>query len=134
MSGESRKVAHEDLEHQPDPHAIHHSGWNEAASCIEPLYNLYVGAAEIVVTLDLPYVNPSQVKLQCPLNDVIEVYAATSRRITFKDLGVKHRHGEFTCYHARIRIPAPVNKSKITSRFKRGVMEVHLPRLKWHLD
>lgn len=100
------------------------------AACIEPLYNLFVGATEVVITLDLPYVNQTQVKLQCPSNDSVEVYAETSRKITFKDLGVKHRHGEFTCYHARIRIPVPVDESKISSKFKRGVLEVHIPRLK----
>lgn len=99
-------------------------------ACIEPLYNLFVGATEVVITLDLPYVNQTQVKLQCPSNDSIEVYAETSRKITFKDLGVKHRHGEFTCYHARIRIPVPVDESKISSKFKHGVLEVHIPRLK----
>lgn len=101
-----------------------------AAACIEPLYSLFVGATEVVITMDLPYVNQAHVKLQCPSNDVVEIYAETSKKITFKDLGVKHRHGEFTCYHARIRIPVPVDESRISSKFKRGVLEVHLPRLK----
>lgn len=61
---------------------------------------------------------------------MFEIYAETSRKITFRDLGVKHRHGEFTCYHARIRIPVPVDENRIGSKFKRGVLEVHLPRLK----
>lgn len=101
-----------------------------ASACIEPLYNLFVGASEVIITVDLPYVNQTQVKLQCPSDDSVEVYAETSRKITFKDLGVKHRQGEFTCYHARIRVPVPVDESKISSKFKRGVLEVHIPRLK----
>lgn len=130
MSSESRKSSRDELAPQPEIHTLHNSGWNVAAACIEPLYNLFVGAAEVVITVDLPYVNQMQVKLQCPSNDSVEIYAETSRKITFKDLGVKHRHGEFTCYHARIRIPVPVDESKISSKFKRGVLEVHLPRLK----
>jgi len=90
---------------------------------------MFVSAAEVVITVDLPYVNQTQVKLQCPSKDSIEVYAETNRKITFKDLGAKHRHGEFTCYHARIQIPVPVNEDKISSKFKRGVLEIHLPRL-----
>ncbi len=109
---------------------IHASGWNIAAACIEPLYNLMVGAKEVVLTIDLPYVNQKQVKLGCPANDVLEIDAETSRKITFRDLGIKHRHGEFTCYHARIRTPFPIDKTKIKTKFKRGVLEVHLPRLK----
>jgi HSP20 family molecular chaperone IbpA len=108
----------------------HGSGWNVAGACIEPLHNLTVAANEIVLTIDLPYVNQQRVKLRCPSNDVLEIYGETTRKITFKDLGAKHRHGEFTCYHARIRMPVPVDESRISTRFKRGVLEVHLPRLK----
>jgi len=118
MSAESRQGS-----------AVHGSGWNVAAACIEPLYDMFVAASEVVLTIDLPFVNPKGVQLQCPSADVLEVYAETSKRITFKELGVKHRHGEFRCYHARVRIPVPVNESAITSKLKRGVLEVHIPRL-----
>lgn len=109
---------------------VHGSGWNVAAACIQPLYNLFIAATEVVLTVDLPYVNQKQVKLSCPTDDCVEIYAETSRKITFKDLGAKHRHGEFTCYHARIRIPVPVDENRIATKFKRGVLEVHIPRLK----
>ena len=108
----------------------HSSGWNAATACIQPLHNLFVAATEVVLTVDLPYVNENQVELHCPTDDCIEIYAKTSRKITFEDLGVKHRHGEFNCYHARIRIPVSVDERKIRSKFKRGVLEVHIPRLK----
>ncbi len=115
---------------QPEGTTQHGSGWNVAAACIEPLYNLFVGATEVVLTIDLPYVNQSRIKLACPANDIVELYAETTRKITFEDLGVKHRHGEFTCYHTRIRIPVPVDENRINTKFKRGVLEIHIPRLK----
>lgn len=114
--------------HEASPN--HTSGWNVAGACIEPLHNLTVAATEVVLTIDLPFVDQRQVKLRCPANDVLEIHAETTRKITFKDLGVKHRHGEFTCYHARIRMPVPVDESRINKHFKRGVLEVHVPRLK----
>jgi HSP20 family molecular chaperone IbpA len=89
-----------------------------------------VAPAEVILTIDLPYVNQKEVRLRCPAEDVFEIYAETNRKITFKELGAKHRHGEFTCYHARIRIPVPVDESRISTHFKRGVLEVHLPRPK----
>ena len=110
--------------------AVHGSGWNVAAACIEPLYNLSVTANEVVLTVDLPFVNPKRVRLECPSDDILEIYAGTSRKITFKELGVKHRHGEFTCYHVRVRVPVSVNEKKMTSKLKRGMLEVHVPRLK----
>jgi len=105
------------------------SGWNEAAQSIEPLYNIAVGSSEVILTVDLPYVNPNEVTLKLPADDIVEVLANTKRRITFVDMGVKHRGGEFKCYHAKIRIPVPVAESGMTSKLKRGVLEIHLPRL-----
>lgn len=130
MNSESKKTTREESQTTPEMSLYHNSGWNVAAACIEPLHNLTVAAAEVILTIDLPYVNQKEVKLTCPANDVVEIYAETNRKITFKDLGVKHRHGEFTCYHARIRIPVPIDENRIKMHFKRGVLEVHLPRLK----
>jgi HSP20 family molecular chaperone IbpA len=106
----------------------HGSGWNAAAACIQPLYDLFVAATEVVLTVDLPYVDQKQVKLHCPTEDSVEIYAETTRKITFKDLGAKHRRGEFTCYRARIHIPVPIDEKNINTKFKRGVLEVHIPR------
>lgn len=114
------------------PHEVashHTSGWNVSTACIEPLHNLMIRATEAILTIDLPYVNQKEVKLTCPTNATVEIYAETTRKITFNELGAKHRHGEFTCYHARIQIPVPVDESTISSHFKRGVLEVHLRRL-----
>ena len=107
-----------------------HEGWNVAAGCIEPLHTVSVGAEEVVVTLDLPYVTSKEVKLRCPANDVLEIFAETSKKITFKALGAKHRHGEFTYYHVRIRIPVHIDERKISSRLKHGVLEFHISRVK----
>lgn len=130
MSSESKKTTREESQTAPGMSLYHNSGWNVAAASIEPLHNLTVAAAEVILTIDLPYVNQKEVKLSFPANDVVEIYAETNRKITFKDLGVKHRHGEFTYYHARIRIPVPIDENRIKTHFKRGVLEVHLSRLK----
>lgn len=105
------------------------SAWNEAAECIEPLYNITVGSAEVIVTVDLPYVDPQQVTVKVPADDTIEISANTKRRITFADMGVTHRGGQFKCYHAMIHMPVPVVESGMTSKLKRGILEVRLPRL-----
>jgi HSP20 family molecular chaperone IbpA len=94
------------------------------------LYDLFVTAEDVVLTVDMPYVEQKRVELRCPTEDSIEVYAETNRKITFKDLGIKHRHGEFTCYHAIIRMPVPVDETRAAKRFKRGLLEVRIPRRK----
>jgi hypothetical protein len=67
------------------------SSWNETTESIEPLYNISVGSSEVIVTVDLPYVNPEEVTLKLPADDVVEIYANTKHRITFADMGVRHR-------------------------------------------
>ena len=104
------------------------SSWNEAAQCIEPLYNIAVGSSDVILTVDLPYVNRDEVTLKVPADDTVEILANTKHRITFADMGVKHRGGQFKCYHARIHLPVPVLESGMTSKFKRGILEIRLPR------
>ncbi len=108
---------------------VYASAWNEAAQSIEPLYNIAVGSSEVIVTVDLPYVDPQQVAIKLPADDTIEISANTKRRITFADLGVRHRGGQFKSYHALIHMPVQVVESGMTSKLKRGVLEVRLPRL-----
>jgi len=104
------------------------SGWNEVASSIEPLSNIFVGATEVVVTIDLPYCDSESVKLKIIDEDTLEVYAKTRQMIKLDDFGIKHRRGEFSCFHTVIHVPVPVNEEGISSKLKRGVLEVRLPR------
>jgi len=80
------------------------------------------------LTVDLPYVDAGQVTIKVPSNDTIELQANTKRKITFADMGVRHRGGQFRSYRARIHMPVPVVESGMTSKLKRGVLQVNLPR------
>ena len=104
------------------------SSWNEAAEYIEPLYNITVGSNEVIVTMDLPYVNPEEISLKLPADDTIELHANTKRRITFAEMGVRHRGGQFKSYRALVHMPVAVVEAGITSKFKRGILEIRLPR------
>jgi HSP20 family molecular chaperone IbpA len=104
------------------------SGWNETASTIEPLSDIILGASEVVVTMDLPYVDPNAVQVKVIADDTIEVQAKTKHKISLNDLGVKHRKGEFNLYHAVLHMPVPVNEEGMVHKLKRGVLEIHLPR------
>lgn len=105
------------------------TGWNEFASSIEPLHNVFVAPNEVIVTIDLPYLEDASVKVRIATDDTIDVSASTSKVITMKDLGMSHRSAEFSRYHTRIRLPVPVDEAGITTKIKRGVLEVRIPRL-----
>ena len=106
------------------------SGWDEVTSSIEPLSNITVGVEEITITLDVPFVDQKQVRVQVHGKDVLEVYAKTKRTVTFDDLGIKHRSGEFTCYRALVNLPEHVDGARATHHLKRGILEIRLPKLR----
>jgi len=111
-------------------HEAFRSGWDELARSIEPLSNITVGTEEITITLDLPLVDHKQVRVRVHGENTVEVYAKTKRTVTFDDLGIRHRSGEFTCYHTLMDLPEPVDGAKAIYNMKRGILEIRLPKLR----
>lgn len=106
------------------------SGWDEVACSIEPLTNITVGVEEITVTVDLPLVDQDQIRIQVHGEDTVEIYAKTKRTVRFEDLGIKHRRGEFTCYHVVMNLPESVDGARAIHQMKCGVLEIRLPKLR----
>ena len=104
------------------------SGWDELSSCIEPLSNIFVGASDVVITIDMPYVDRDSVRIEIR-DDVVEVLAKTEKPICLDEMGLRHRMGRFNSYHAVLRVPVPVDKDRMEARLKRGILEIRLPRL-----
>ena len=102
--------------------------WNERECCLEPLCNIFVSPTEVVVTADLPYSESNTIKVQPISDDTIEISAKLRRTVSFDDFGVTHRKGEFSSYKCQLRIPVPVDMEQMEIRFKKGILEVHLPR------
>jgi len=102
--------------------------WNERECSIEPLCNIFVGPTEVVVTADLPYAETNTIKVEPVSEDAIEITAKLRRPVSFHDFGITHRRGEFSAFKCQLRIPVPVDMEEMEIRFKRGILEVHLPR------
>jgi len=102
--------------------------WDVRSACLEPLCNIFVAADEVVVTADLPYVEPETVKVEAVNEDLIEIGAKMRQKLRFDDFGITHRRGEFSSFRCQARIPVPVNMERMKIYFKRGILEVHLPR------
>lgn len=104
------------------------SSWDEESSIMQPLYNIFLKPNEVVVTIDLPYVDLNRIEVKT-VGDKLEVLAKTKEAICLSKFGLKHRMGEFNCYHIIVQIPVSVDYRRLTYRLKRGILEVHLPRL-----
>jgi len=102
--------------------------WDVRSSCLEPLCNVFVTTDEVVVTADLPYTEPETVKVEAISEDRLEIGAKMRQKMRFDDFGITHRKGEFSSFRCQVRVPVPVNMKRMKVYFKRGILEIHLPR------
>jgi len=109
---------------------VERPSWNTRACCLEPLCNVFVTVDEVVVTADLPNTNPESVKVKATGEDLIDIRAGMKRKLRFDDFGITHRRGEFSSFRCQVRIPVPVDTKQMQIGFKRGILEIRLPRKK----
>ncbi|MCD6504594.1 Hsp20/alpha crystallin family protein [Candidatus Bathyarchaeota archaeon] len=102
--------------------------WDLETRSLEPLFNISVTPDEVIVTADMPYVDPETVEIERLDEDLIEVSAKMRVKVTFRDLGIRHREGEFSCFRCRVPLPVPVEVGKAKIRVRRGILEIRLPR------
>jgi len=106
--------------------------WNCITCTIEPLRNLLVTSDEAILTVDLPYAEESTIRVTPAGKDKIEISAKMRRKVSFNDLGITHYKGEFHKFHCQIRIPVSVYMERMEVRFKKGILEIRLPRKREH--
>ncbi|MGD8505067.1 MAG: Hsp20/alpha crystallin family protein [Candidatus Bathyarchaeota archaeon] len=108
--------------------------WDARSCCLEPLCSVSVTPDEVIVTSDLPNIDPDAIEVT-PINaDTLEIKAKMKRKIRFDELGITHRKGEFQFFRCQIDMPVPVNMDQIKAEFKGGILEIHLPRKKGHRE
>jgi len=113
-----------------EPAYAERPSWDTRSCCLEPLCSVFVTPDEVIVTADLPNTNPDTIKVTPVSPDTLEIKAEMKRKIRFDEFGITHRQGEFTFFRCQTNIPVPVNMDRIKTEFKRGILEVHLPRKK----
>ena len=102
--------------------------WDVRGRCIEPLTHVTVDPDEVVITVDLPLVRPETIRVRPIGEDLIEVVAQMRRALKTRELGVPHVEGEIRELRARARVPVPVEMRAIRFEFRKGILEVRLPR------
>ncbi|HMK95759.1 MAG TPA: hypothetical protein VK536_10225 [Candidatus Limnocylindrales bacterium] len=102
--------------------------WDVEAHSLEPLFNVYVRSDEVIVTVDLPCVDPAKIRISEVGSKLLEIDAVMKVKVNFRDLGVTHRKGEFSSLQCRVPIPVPVEAALAEAHFLRGILQVVLPR------
>ncbi|OYT51225.1 hypothetical protein B6U66_04340 [Candidatus Bathyarchaeota archaeon ex4484_135] len=104
--------------------------WDVRDGCIEPLTHISVSPDEVIVTMDLPFVKPETIRVKPVEEDLIEVVAEMRKALKPRDLGVVHVEGELRQLRCRTRLPVPVEIRAMKFEFRKGILEVRLPRKK----
>jgi HSP20 family molecular chaperone IbpA len=107
---------------------VERPSWNQKTCTIEPLHDVMVTPREVIVTVDLPYTEENMIQVKPLDKNVIQISANMKRKIRLDDFGITHYRGEFQKLHCQTRIPVPVNMDKMEIRFKKGILEIRLPR------
>ncbi|RLI37405.1 hypothetical protein DRO55_01425 [Candidatus Bathyarchaeota archaeon] len=102
--------------------------WDVDSRTLKPLSDITVTPREVIITVDLPFAKPETVRINWVREDMIEVNAKMRTKVRFEDLGVSHREGEFSSFHCPIQLPVPVENREVKISFKRGILEIRLPR------
>jgi len=107
---------------------VERPSWDKKACTIEPLRDIMVTPTEVIVTVDLPYTEENTVEVKPIDRDSLEISAKMKRKIRFDEFGITHHKGEFQAFHCHTHIPVSVDMDKMEVRFKKGFLEIHLPR------
>lgn len=107
---------------------IERPSWDQKACTIEPLRDIMVTPTEVIVTVDLPYTEKNTIQVKPVDENTLEISARMKRKIRFDDFGMTHYKGEFETFRCQTRIPVPVHMDKMEIRFKKGILEIRLPR------
>lgn len=101
--------------------------WDFESKCLEPLVSVREVEDKIVVTVDLPCVDKNNIKIYAT-EDTLTIEAALKEAYKFERLGVTRREASFEYFKKVIKLPAPVIPERAKARFRRGVLEVILPK------
>ena len=107
---------------------VERPSWDASTHSLEPLCDVSVAPDKVIVTADLPKADPQSIRVSGISDDLIEITAKMRVKINFEDFGVTHRRGEFSRFSCRVPLPVPVDTSRAKARFRRGILEIILPR------
>jgi HSP20 family molecular chaperone IbpA len=104
--------------------------WNTKTCCLHALSNVFITPREVIVTADLPNIEPETVKVEAVNENLIEITAKMRKKVRFADLGIYHRQGEFSSLRCQDHIHVAFDAEKMKISCKGGILEVRFPRKK----
>jgi HSP20 family molecular chaperone IbpA len=106
--------------------------WNTETCCLQALSNVSITSREVIVTADMPNIEPETVKVEAVDKNLVEITAKMKKKVRFADLGIYHRQGEFSSLRCQDRVHVAIDAEKMKISCKAGIVEVRFPRKKIH--
>jgi HSP20 family molecular chaperone IbpA len=106
--------------------------WNTETYCLHALSNVFIKPREVVVTADLPNIEPETVKVETTDGNIVEITAKMKKKVRFADLGIYHRQGEFSSLRCQGYIQVAIDAEKMKISYEEGILEVRFPRKNMH--
>jgi HSP20 family molecular chaperone IbpA len=106
--------------------------WNTETCCLHALSNVFITPREVIVTADLPNIDPETVKVEAINENIIEITAKMKKKVRFADLGIYHRQGEFSFLRCQGRLHVAIDAEKMKISCEEGILEIRFPRKNIH--
>jgi HSP20 family protein len=95
---------------------------------LEPLADVRETTTDIIVTIDLPFVDKKEdISIEL-LERSLEITAKTRKPICFERLGTTQRKIHFNEFRKKVNLPTDVDSEGITATLKRRVLAINLPK------
>ncbi len=107
-----------------------HPSWDAVGKYLEPLVNIEDKEDQIVVTADLPYVEDKNDISIDVAEDSLEIRAEIKKAIRWERWGTVQKHIWFKSFRKFIKLPSKVDPEKSRAIFRRGILEISLPKVR----
>jgi HSP20 family molecular chaperone IbpA len=102
--------------------------WNIKTSCLHALSNVSITSREIIVTTDMPNIDLETINIKIVDELTLEIMAKLKKKVSFTDLGIYHRRGEFSFLRCQNLLQVAVDLEKMKISYEEGIIEVRIPR------
>lgn len=102
--------------------------WDYTSGCIEPLSEVYENNNEIIIRIDMPFVeDKSDITINLT-EDSISIEARVKKIIHYEKWGTFQREVKFCRYIKRMTLPSKIDPETARARFKNGILEIKLSK------
>jgi len=103
------------------------SGLDQAVSRETPPVNAWVGEGDVIVTAELPGVDPANVELSV-VGDTLTISGSREPEALKEGENYHRQERSYGRFTRSLQLPFHVETAKVEARYDRGILQITLPR------